>query len=140
MQRPVQRIEYPGSYRNQIRSLDAEDLRTQVEVIRDVMLSASDCNTWLTLHEIAELTRYGEASISAQLRHLRKPTFGGYRVDKRRRIGAGETIVSRPDRKTSSSGIGAVGPVATQARGRRRGESRRAYGRKLGGWEYRVVR
>jgi hypothetical protein len=134
------RAEYTGSYRNSIRSLDAEDLRTQVEVIRDVMLSASDCNTWLTLHEIAELTRYGEASISAQLRHLRKPTFGGYRVDKRRRIGAGEIIVSRPERRSSSGGIGAVGAVATRARVRDRGESPRVYGRKLGGWEYRVLR
>ena len=139
MRKLMHRIEYTGSYQNPIRSLDAEDLRTQVEVIRDVMLSASDCNTWLTLHEIAELTRFGEASISAQLRHLRKPTFGGYRVDKRRRIGAGEIIVSRPERKPSG-GIGAIGSVATQARVQGRGESQRAYGRKPGGWEYRVVR
>jgi hypothetical protein len=136
----MQHIEYTGSYRNAIRSLDADDLRTQVEVIRDVMLSASDCNTWLTLHEIAEMTRYGEASISAQLRHLRKPAFGGYRVDKRRRIGAGEIIVSRPERKPSGGGIGAAEAVATQPRGRSRGESRRAYGRRRGGWEYRVMR
>jgi hypothetical protein len=33
------------------------------------------------------MTRYGEASISAQLRHLRKPSFGGFRVEKRRREG-----------------------------------------------------
>ncbi len=63
----------------------AARLRTQMQVIRDVMLSASECDTWLTLHEIAALTRYGEASISAQLRHLRKPRFGGHRVEKRRR-------------------------------------------------------
>ncbi len=140
MRKLMHRIDYTGSYQNPIRSLDAEDLRTQVEVIRDVMLSASDCNTWLTLHEIAEMTRYGEASISAQLRHLRKPTFGGYRVDKRRRIGAGETIVSGPERRSSRDRIAALGSDATRARGRGRGESRRAYGRTPGGWEYRVVR
>ena len=140
MRKLMHRIEYTDSYQNPIRSLDAEDLRTQVEVIRDVMLSASDCNTWLTLHEIAEMTRYGEASISAQLRHLRKPTFGGYRVDKRRRIGAGEIIVSRPERRSSSVGVGATEAVATQARGRGSGESRRAYGCTRGGWEYRVMR
>lgn len=31
------------------------------------------------------LTHYGEASISAQLRHLRKPQHGGFVVEKRRR-------------------------------------------------------
>jgi len=60
-------------------------LRTQHDVIRDVMLSAAECDAWLTLRELAGITRYGEASISAQLRHLRKATFGGYAVEKRRR-------------------------------------------------------
>lgn len=60
-------------------------LRTQREVIRDVMLSAAECGAWLTLKELAGITRYGEASISAQLRHLRKPAFGGQAVEKRRR-------------------------------------------------------
>jgi hypothetical protein len=60
-------------------------LRTQREVLRDVMLSAGECGAWLTLHELASLTHYGEASISAQLRHLRKPRFGGFVVEKRLR-------------------------------------------------------
>jgi hypothetical protein len=79
---------------------------TQMEVIRDVMLSAAECGEqilprshpqiwdtsqiaidagWMTLREIADLTNYAEASISAQLRHLRKPHFGGYVIVKRRR-------------------------------------------------------
>jgi hypothetical protein len=79
---------------------------TQMEVIRDVMLSAAECSGqvsrksypqmwdssqiapdggWMTLREIAGLTNYGETSISAQLRHLRKPNFGGYVIVKRRR-------------------------------------------------------
>ena len=140
MQKPLYRAEDTGSCQIPIRSLDAEDLRTQVEVIRDVMLSASDCNTWLTLHEIAEMTRFGEASISAQLRHLRKPAFGGYRVDKRRRIGAGEMIVSRAKRTSCGGVIGATESIATQAGARSRGPARRAYGRRPGGWEYRVAR
>jgi hypothetical protein len=37
------------------------------------MLSAGACETWLTLVELSRVTHYGEASISAQLRHLRKP-------------------------------------------------------------------
>jgi hypothetical protein len=49
------------------------------------MLAAAECNTWLTLGELRGLTRYGEASISAQLRHLRKLENGGYEVAKRHR-------------------------------------------------------
>jgi hypothetical protein len=85
---------------------DRERILTQMEVVRDVMLSAAECAEqiarrpdmqmwnaanfaadagWMTLRELADLTNYGEASISAQLRHLRKPHFGGYIVAKRRR-------------------------------------------------------
>jgi len=47
------------------------------------MLSAAECRTWLTLRELAAITGYGEASISAQLRHLRKPRFGSFVLEKR---------------------------------------------------------
>ena len=67
---------------------DARRLRSQREIIRDVMLSAADCDSWLTLGELRALTHYGEASISAQLRHLRKMENGGYDVTKRHREGA----------------------------------------------------
>lgn len=40
---------------------------------------------WRTLDEIAVATGDPHASISAQLRHLRKDRFGGHQVDKRRR-------------------------------------------------------
>jgi hypothetical protein len=40
---------------------------------------------WRTLEEIRALTGEPAASISAQLRHLRKPRFGSYRVEKRNR-------------------------------------------------------
>lgn len=60
-------------------------LRRQRDVLCDVMLSAGQCETWLTLHELGRLTGYGEASVSAQLRHLRKPEFGSYVVEKRQR-------------------------------------------------------
>ena len=58
---------------------------TQLAAIRELMLSAAMRGAWLTLAEIAESTEFGEASISAQLRHLRKPAHGRYRVEKRRR-------------------------------------------------------
>lgn len=38
---------------------------------------------WLSLGRIATLTGDPEASVSAQLRHLRKARFGGHQVDKR---------------------------------------------------------
>lgn len=60
---------------------------SQREVLRDVLLSATECSSWLTLRELAQLTQFGEASISAQLRHLRKPKFGSYVVEKRVRRG-----------------------------------------------------
>jgi hypothetical protein len=40
---------------------------------------------WLTLDEIHKITEDPHASISAQLRHLRKPRFGSFNIEKRRR-------------------------------------------------------
>jgi hypothetical protein len=67
--------------------------RRQRDVLCDVMLGARECETWLTLDELAKLTHYPPASISAQLRHLRKPAYGGYVVEKRQR--AIESIFAR---------------------------------------------
>ena len=39
---------------------------------------------WKTLEEIAYATKDPQASISAQLRHLRKERFGGYKIEKKR--------------------------------------------------------
>ncbi len=82
--------------------LDGDRMITQFEVIRDVLLSAAECaesaavrmmraglppedGGWMTLRELGDLTGYGEASISAQIRHLRKEEFGGFVVAKRHR-------------------------------------------------------
>jgi len=40
---------------------------------------------WRTLKEIESETNDPQSSISAQLRHLRKPGFGSHQVNKRRR-------------------------------------------------------
>jgi len=40
---------------------------------------------WRTLREISQQTNDPEASVSAQLRHLRKTRFGAYKIDKRSR-------------------------------------------------------
>ena len=62
-------------------------LATQREVLRDVMLAAAKYGVWMTLSELSRLTRYGEASISAQLRHLRSAQHGGFLLEKRLRRG-----------------------------------------------------
>lgn len=67
-----------------------EEDETQLAAIRDLMTRACARGIWLTLGEIAEATEFGEASISAQLRHLRKAHHGGYHVEKRRRHSARE--------------------------------------------------
>ena len=74
-------------------------LRRQRDVLCDVMLSAGQCEAWLTLDELAKLTHYPPASISAQLRHLRKPQYGGFVLEKRQRA---------VDRVTRSEELGAV--------------------------------
>ena len=63
--------------------LDQERLTGQILVIFDLMRDAR----WRTLQEISQKTGYGEASVSAQLRNLRKARFGSHRIDKRRVIG-----------------------------------------------------
>ena len=40
---------------------------------------------WRTLEEISKITNDPQASISAQLRHLRKPRFGAWDIQKRSR-------------------------------------------------------
>ena len=61
--------------------LDDQRLTGQLKRIFDLMKD----NQWRTLSEIAAITKDHEASISAQLRHLRKPKHGNHTVDKRPR-------------------------------------------------------
>lgn len=61
--------------------LDHGRLTKQHDRIRDLMSDGE----WRTLGEIAEATGDPESSVSAQLRHLRKPRFGSFVVNKRRR-------------------------------------------------------
>jgi hypothetical protein len=60
---------------------------TQLAAIRDLMIAEAFRGEWLTLGEIAARTEIGEATVSAQLRHLRKECNGGYCVEKRLRHG-----------------------------------------------------
>lgn len=60
--------------------LDAERLTTLMERVAAVMRDGD----WHTLRELAVRTGGTEASVSARLRDLRKPRFGGGTVERRR--------------------------------------------------------
>lgn len=77
-------------------ALDRERLTRQHEKIRDFLLARP--GQWFTLRELAEVLHEPEASISAQLRHLRRPRFGAFLTPKRRRDGgaAWEYTIARP--------------------------------------------
>ena len=74
-------------------TVDGPRLNTQMLRIRDFMLSRG--LQWLTLDEIQKgleglyRCRFPAASISAQLRHLKKKEFGSHILDKRRRGATG---------------------------------------------------
>jgi hypothetical protein len=78
----------------------AEEDETQLAAIRELTTRASARGIWLTLAEIAEATEFAEASISAQLRHLRKAHHGGYHVEKRHRCSARGLAAMRKIRDT----------------------------------------
>ena len=60
---------------------DKERLTGQILDIFEIMRDGR----WRTLSEIEYLTGHGQASISAQLRHMRKERFGAHAVNKRSR-------------------------------------------------------
>jgi hypothetical protein len=49
----------------------------------DRVVWAMEDGQWHTLSAVALMTGDPEASVSAQLRHLRKPRFGGHTVERR---------------------------------------------------------
>lgn len=59
--------------------LDHSRLVNQLEEIRGYMADGE----YKTIKEISDATGHPENSVSAQLRNLRKPLFGGYRVERR---------------------------------------------------------
>ena len=81
--KPVTRT-WPGSHGIRFNGDDYQPKRDNVrltgqllriwEVVKD--------GKWVTLGELAQKTGDPEASISAQLRHLRKKRFGGHKVEK----------------------------------------------------------
>ena len=66
---------------------DVPRILTQLEKIKAYLSTGQ----WVTLAEIEAYTGYPQASISSQIRHLRKAKFGAYLVTKRRRVEGGGT-------------------------------------------------
>lgn len=62
-------------------AFDNDRLEKQLGRVYDCMSDGQ----FRTLQEIAQITHDPEASISAQLRHLRKPRFGSYVVERQHR-------------------------------------------------------
>ena len=60
-----------------------DDIRLTGQLLR--VFSLMSDGAWRTLREIEDATGDPSASISAQLRHLRKDRFGGHLVEKRSR-------------------------------------------------------
>ena len=68
--------------------LDFTRLTGQIKRIFILMADSK----WRTLAEIASATHAPSPSVSAQLRHLRKPRFGAHKVERRRRGNAGRGL------------------------------------------------
>lgn len=69
-------MEFDGDTIDQER--DGERLSRQARTVFNLMRDGK----WRTLFAIASWTGEPEASVSARLRDLRKPKFGGYTVDR----------------------------------------------------------
>lgn len=63
------------------REFDFARLAGQIGRVYDCMRGGA----WRTLEEISRLTGDPQASVSAQLRHLRKEKFGAHQVERRAR-------------------------------------------------------
>ena len=63
-----------------VAELDQDRLTGQIKDIYNLMKDKE----WRTLREIEDVTNHPQASISAQLRHLRKERFGCHTLNKKR--------------------------------------------------------
>jgi hypothetical protein len=78
-----------------VNAADCARLEGQLRRIYELMVDGE----WRSLADIERITGFPQASISAQLRHLRKTRFGSHSVEKRRRgeSGTWEYQVKRRD-------------------------------------------
>ena len=63
--------------------MPAKPARTGEEVLLAILKACQAPEVWLTLEELAKLANTRVASVSAQLRNLRKHRFGRHKINKR---------------------------------------------------------
>lgn len=69
---------------------DSQRLLTQQERIRNLLLRQTEHGVWMTVNELATALGFkNHESVGRQIRYLRKPENGGYRVERRTRKGSG---------------------------------------------------
>ena len=94
--------------------IDNYRLGHQLSVIYNIMIDGK----WRTLKELREITGFSEASISAQLRHLRKERFGRHKVERERMLprehGLFKYRVLKPFINTTQDEFMFVGKLGTQ--------------------------
>lgn len=79
------------SYGPAAEKADISRIQSQIEALRDLLVEDAKRDTWRSLAELSVILtnrlkrKVPEASISAQLRHLRKPEHGRWTIAKRRR-------------------------------------------------------
>lgn len=78
-------IDFDGSTFD--RQIDGDRLGRQLDHVLRYLLKHPE---WHTVYDLSRALGYGEQSVSARLRDLRKPKFGGYEVA-RRRVATGGT-------------------------------------------------
>ncbi len=95
------RIRLPRFEGPDVTVADVKRLTTQIGGVYETMYGGE----WRTLAEIEEITGYPQSSISAQLRHLRKPRWGEHQIDGRRRHGGTWEYRMRPSPCGLLSGV-----------------------------------
>ncbi len=67
--------------------LDQKRIMSQMNRVRRELEKAAARGEWLTVQQLSARTAAPECSVSAQIRHLRKPQYGNYTITYRRRKG-----------------------------------------------------
>jgi len=91
--------------------------RTQRETLLIVLRQAAEYERWMTLAELASATGFPPASISAQLRHLRKAEYGAWGIEKRRREWVTEELVWEYRLEGRKGGSGSKGGRGSKEEG-----------------------
>ena len=78
VERQYGKVEYQFDGETIDQPRDGDRLRIQLGRIRQL----TSFGQWFTLADLERMTGFPQASISARLRDLRKPKFGGYTVER----------------------------------------------------------